>query len=167
MNSIVTRKISLVAAMSRHRVIGFGGKMPWHLPAELAYFKKITLAKPVLMGRRTFESIGRALPQRRNLVLSGQRDLQLPGCEMYSALEAALAAVSNDEELMVIGGAELFRQTLPLAQRLYLTFIDYEFPGDAYFPEWDQTQWREIASAHHPTDAKNPLTFRTVLLEKK
>lgn len=158
--------ISLVAAMAHHRVIGFAGQMPWHLPAELAHFKKITLGKTVLMGRRTFISIGRPLPQRRNLILTRQTDLHLPGCEIYFSLEAALAAAAADAELMVIGGAELFQQTLPQAQRLYLTFIDCEMPGDTYFPAWDPAQWRESHSVSHPADAANRFAFRSVQLDK-
>jgi dihydrofolate reductase len=159
--------ISLIAAMGKHRVIGSQGRMPWHLPAELAYFKTLTLGKPVLMGRRTFTSIGRPLPNRRNMVLTQQTGLALPGCEIYHSLESALAAVAPEEELMVIGGAELFRQTLPLAQRLYLTFIECELPGDTYFPDWDPSSWREVQNSFHPADAANNFAFRTVQLERK
>lgn len=152
--------------MAQHRVIGMKDKMPWHLPAELAYFKKITLGKPVLMGRRTFVSIGRPLPARRNLILTHQANLHIPGCEIFRSLEEVFATVASDEELMVIGGATLFSQTLPLAQRMYLTFIDCQVDGDTYFPEWNPDQWRETHSQFFAADAANPYSFRAVKLER-
>ncbi len=158
--------ISLIAAMANRNIIGHKGQMPWHLPAELAHFKKITLGKTVLMGRRTFQSIGRPLPNRRNLVLTQQTGLRLPGCEIYNSLEAALAAVRPDEELMVIGGAALFKEVLPFAQRLYLTFIDCDVPGDTYFPDWDPREWRETHSFFHATDDNNRFNFRCVQLDR-
>lgn len=140
--------------------------MPWHLPAELAYFKKITLGKTILMGRRTFESIGRALPHRRNLVISHQVDLHVRGCEIFPSLETALTAIPLDEELMVIGGAMLYQQTLPMAQRMYLTMIDCDPPGDTYFPEWNLTEWRESNCLFHPANDDNPFAFRTLQLDR-
>jgi len=157
--------ISIIAAMTKHRVIGNKGKLPWHLPAELAYFKKMTLGKPVLMGRRTYESIGHPLPHRRTLVLTQQK-LLIPGCEVYASLAEVWSSVSEPEELMVIGGAILFQQTLPLAQRLYLTIIDCDLPGDAYFPDWNPAEWREVHSQFHPADSNNRYAFRTILLER-
>lgn len=158
--------ISLVAAMAHDRVIGFNESMPWHLPAELAYFKKITLGKPVLMGRRTFLSIGKALPGRRNLVLTRQKDLQLPGCEVYTSLEEVLKASSKLPELMIIGGAQLFEQTLAIADRLYLSFIDFNFPGDTFFPAWKESEWQEIERIDHPSDNLNPYNFYSVRLDR-
>lgn len=158
--------ISLIAAITKNRVIGHEGAMPWHLPAELAYFKKITLGKTVLMGRRTFESIGKALPYRRNWVLSHKADLCLPGCEIFPSLEIALAAMPAHEELVVIGGATLYEQTLPLANRLYLTFVDCELPGDTYFPEWDPGDWHETSSFSHSTDHHHAYSFRTVQFDR-
>jgi dihydrofolate reductase len=162
--------ISLVAAMAKNRVIGYSGRMPWHLPAELAHFKKITFGKPILMGRRTFLSIGKPLPGRRNLVLSRKENLQIPGCEVYSSLEASLEAslkaLNESGELMVIGGAELFEQTLPLANRLYLTFIDCDLPGDTFFPPWKEEQWVEVENNYHPADALNVYAFHSVRLDR-
>lgn len=158
--------ISLIAAMSHHRVIGYRGQMPWHLPAELAYFKKLTLGKPVLMGRRTFCSLGKPLPNRRNLVLTQQPDLHLPGCEIFHSLAAVQAVAATTAELMVIGGATLYEQTLPLAHRLYLTFIDAELDGDTYFPEWDSTQWREVSRTEHAAEAKNRWAFTMVIFHR-
>lgn len=158
--------ISLVAAMGIDRVIGFNQRMPWHLPAELAHFKKITLGKPVLMGRRTFLSIGKALPGRRNLVLTRQPNLQLPGCEVYTSLTEVLKVCHNTPELMIIGGAELFEQTLVIADRLYLSFIDFNFPGDAFFPVWKESEWQETERTDHPADALNPYSFYSVRLDR-
>lgn len=158
--------ISLIAAMAKNRVIGHSGRMPWHLPAELAHFKKITLGKTVLMGRRTFESIGRPLPHRRNLIITRQKNWHLTGCEVYPSLEAALTAAPADEELMVIGGATLYLQTLPLAQRLYLSFIECESPGDTYFPAWDPAEWQESNRRAHPADTHNLFAFTSVQLDK-
>jgi dihydrofolate reductase len=158
--------ISLIAAMAKHNVIGYEGQMPWRLPAELAHFKKITLGKTVLMGRRTFQSIGRPLPNRRNLVLTQQTGLRLPGCEIYNDWKAALAAVRPDEELMVMGGATLYEQALPFAQRLYLTFIDCDLPGDTWFPDWNPAEWRETRSFFHAADADNCFAFRCVQLDR-
>lgn len=158
--------ISLIAAMSNNRVIGHAGQMPWHLPAELAYFKKITSHKTVLMGKRTFASIGKALPNRRNIVLTRQADFFAPNCEIFSSLAEALAALPADTESLIIGGGELYRQTLPLAARLYLTFIDCELAGDTFFPQWDPAEWQESHSTYHSADSDNLFSFRTVQLDR-
>lgn len=157
--------LSLIAAMAHNRVIGNKGAMPWHLPKELAYFKKMTLGKPVLMGRKTYESIGRPLPHRRNLVLTRQKIL-VPGCEIFTDLDSALKAVSEAQELMVIGGALLFEQTLPLAQRLYLTILDCDIPGDTYFPIWNPEKWLEREKNFHAADDLNTYSFYTVILDR-
>ncbi len=158
--------ISLIAAMAHNRVIGNQGFLPWHLPKELAYFKKMTLGKPVLMGRKTYESIGRPLPHRRNLILTQQK-IFLPGCEIFTDLETALNAVPPEQELMVIGGALLFEQTLPLAQRLYLTMIDSVIAGDTFFPEWKDDQWIEREKTLHAADDLNAFNFYTIILDRK
>ncbi len=159
--------ISIIAAMAKNNVIGYQGKMPWRLPAELAYFKKSTLDKTLLMGRRTFNSIGRPLPDRRNWVLSQQADLHLPGCEIYSSLQDVWQKFTHStEELMVIGGGNLYQQVLPLADRLYLTFIECEPLGDTFFPAWNPDEWREIKSSFHPADQFNSYAFKTIEYEK-
>jgi len=136
------------------------------LPAELAHFKQFTLGKSVLMGRRTFHSIGRPLPHRRNLILSQQTNFQWPGCEIYHSLESVVSAWDSKEELMVIGGAMIYQQMLPFAHRLYLTFIDCDPPGDAYFPPWNPSDWREVTNTFHPADIHNHYSFRTVQFER-
>ncbi|WP_429022000.1 type 3 dihydrofolate reductase [Aeromonas allosaccharophila] len=151
-------KISMIAAMAHDRVIGKDNQMPWHLPADLAHFKRVTLGKPVLMGRKTFESIGRPLPGRRNLVISRNPGYQVEGIEVVGSVEAALAllAGSSVEELMVIGGGHLYGEMLPSADRLYLTQIDLAVEGDTRFPTFDDGQWQRIECESHPADEKNP-----------
>ncbi|MFQ1649526.1 type 3 dihydrofolate reductase [Aeromonas veronii] len=151
-------KISMIAAMAHDRVIGKDNQMPWHLPADLAHFKRVTLGKPVLMGRKTFESIGRPLPGRRNLVISRNPDYQAEGIEMVGSVEAALAllAGSSVEELMVIGGGHLYAEMLPSADCLYLTRIDLAVEGDTRFPAFDDGQWQRVDCESHPADEKNP-----------
>lgn len=129
--------ISLIVAHDKNRVIGYENDMPWHLPGDLQYFKKMTMGKPVLMGRKTFESIGRPLPGRRNIVITRNAHYTAEGIETAPGLEAALALVRDVEEVMVIGGEQIFTQALPLADKLYITLIDYEFVGDTYFPEYE------------------------------
>ncbi len=151
-------KISMIAAMAHDRVIGKDNQMPWHMPADLAHFKRVTLGKPVLMGRKTFESIGRPLPGRRNLVISRNPDYQAEGIEVVGSVEAALAllAGSSVEELMVIGGGHLYAEMLPSADCLYLTRIDLAVEGDTRFPAFDDGQWQCVDCESHPADEKNP-----------
>ncbi|HHQ4599848.1 type 3 dihydrofolate reductase [Aeromonas veronii] len=151
-------KISMIAAMAHDRVIGKDNQMPWHLPADLAHFKRVTLGKPVLMGRKTFESIGRPLPGRRNLVISRNPDYQAEGIEVVGSVEAALAllAGSSVEELMVIGGGHLYAEMLPSADCLYLTRIDLAVEGDTRFPAFDDGQWQRVDCESHSADEKNP-----------
>ncbi|MEG0009834.1 MAG: type 3 dihydrofolate reductase [Aeromonas sp.] len=150
--------ISMIAAMAHDRVIGLDNQMPWHLPADLAHFKRVTLGKPVLMGRKTFESIGRPLPGRRNLVISRNPDYRADGVEVVESVEAALALLSADAtpELMVIGGGHLYAELLPTASRLYLTRIDLAVEGDTRFPAFDEADWVRLESESHPADEKNP-----------
>ena len=140
--------------MARHRVIGHDGGMPWRLPADLKHFKAVTLGHPVLMGRRTFESIGRALPGRHNIVVSRGRPELPAGVLLVPSLEAALDQVP-DERLMVIGGGEIYRQALPMAHRLELTFIDAAIAGDTTFPDWSSEDWLLERMRARPADADN------------
>lgn len=157
--------ISLVVAMSKNRVIGKDQQMPWHLPADLAHFKKVTMGHPIIMGRKTFESIGRPLPGRRNVVITRQ-SIEIPGCEVAHSLEAAIDLVSGEEQVMIIGGGNIFQQAMPLAQKLYLTFIDLDVEGDTFFPAWDDQEWTVISEESHTADAKNPYDYRFVELER-
>lgn len=136
--------IAIIAAVSSNRAIGAGNRLPWHLPADLQRFKALTMGKPILMGRKTHESIGRALPGRLNIVLTHERAYAAEGCVLAHGWEEALAAAEGAAELMVIGGASLYAHFLPLAQRLYLTLIHKAFAGDVYFPPVDESAWREV-----------------------
>ena len=136
-------RVSLIAAMDRNRVIGKDGGLPWHLPEDLKHFKAVTMGKPVIMGRKTHESIGRPLPGRLNIVLTGDAAYSAEGCSVAHSAGEALAAAGDVEEVMVIGGAAVYAEWLPRAARLYLTLIDAEAAGDAYFPAWDPAEWVE------------------------
>ncbi|KKA45082.1 MULTISPECIES: type 3 dihydrofolate reductase [Salinivibrio] len=153
-------RISLVAAMANDRVIGKNNQMPWHLPADLAWFKRTTLGHPVVMGRKTFESIGRPLPKRPNIVISRDPDFQPEGVTVVSSPEQALETVVEYEEVMVIGGGTIYQAFLPRADRLYLTFIDLDVDGDTRFPQWGEG-WVKTEVGAHPVDEKNayPVTF--------
>ncbi len=143
-------KLSLVAAMARGRVIGREGQLPWNLPDDLRNFRRLTLGQVLLMGRRTFESLGRPLPERRNLVLSRRPDYRPAGVEVVGSLEEALALTGRIQELMVIGGGSLYAQALPRAHRQYLTLIHEEFPGDVRYPRLEPGLWRPVHHVFHP-----------------
>ena len=149
----------LVAAMDRNRAIGVDGGLPWHLPDDLRRFKALTLGKPVLMGRRTAQSLKRALPGRRNLVLTRGRDAPFPGMEAVPSVNAAIQCALAPE-LMVIGGAEIYALTLEHAARLHLTEVHAELPrADAWFPVWEAARWREGQRVHHPADKHHAYAF--------
>lgn len=151
----------MIVAMTANRVIGRDNAMPWHLPADLAYFKKLTMGHPIIMGRRTWDSLGRPLPGRRNLVLSFQQGLKLEGAEVFNSLEQALATCHD--RAFIIGGADLFQRCLPMVSVLHLTHIHATLEGDTFFPEVDLSQWRECERIEYPRDEKNAydLTFTT------
>jgi dihydrofolate reductase len=157
--------ISLIVAMARNRVIGRDNNLPWHhLPDDMKHFKALTLGKPVLMGRRTFESIGRPLLGRTNLVLTADRGFCAPGVVGVSSIDEAFEAVPGEAELLVIGGAAVYRETLPFVRRIYLTWVEGEIEGDTLFPELDDTQWRVAARRRQPADERHAygLTFETL-----
>ena len=162
-------KISMIAAMARDQVIGKDNQMPWHMPADLAHFKRVTLGKPVLMGRKTFESIGRPLPGRRNLVVSRNPDYRADGVEMVDSVEAALSHLQEEgvEELMVIGGGYLYGQLLSKADRLYLTRIDLAVEGDTCFPDLSDADWVRLESEPHEPDEKNPHPYRFEIWQRR
>ena len=155
--------ISLVAALDRNGAIGRGNALPWHLPADLKRFKALTLGHPVLMGRRTAEAIGRPLPGRRNLVLSRAAGAPFAGVELVHSLDEALAVPGAGEDLMVIGGGEVYALALARATRLLLTHVDTVVDGaDAFFPAWDPADWRVLAREVHPADARHAFGFEFV-----
>lgn len=148
--------IVLVAALARNRVIGVDGEMPWHLPADLAHFKQVTMGHPVIMGRATFESIGRPLPGRRNLVLSRSWTEAPSGVECARSLDEALGRLDSDVPAMVIGGGQLYAEALPRAVAMELTLVDARPEGDTHFPVWRRVDWRLRAMQAHPADGANP-----------
>ena len=158
-------EIALIAAVADNGVIGQGNALPWRLPADLAHFKRLTLDKPILMGRRTWESLPGLLPRRRHIVLTRDPHYRAAGCTLVDSVEAAITAAGDAPELMVVGGADLYAQALPLAARLYLTRVHAEPPGDTRFPDWDPRGWQEVERSEHPADAKNPIpmTFLTLV----
>lgn len=162
----MTSRLALIAALARNRVIGRDNRLPWHLPADLRFFRQATLGKPLLMGRRTWESIGRPLPGRRMIVLSRDPGCQAPGCAVARSLDQALAIAGAVPEIMVIGGASLYAQTLPLAERLYLTVVEADVPGDVRFPDWDERAWRLVWEEAHPADAAHAWPYRFRRLER-
>lgn len=160
-------KISMIAAMAVDRVIGKDNQMPWHLPADLLHFKKITLGKPVIMGRKTYDSIGRPLPGRLNIVVSRDPTLNIPGVSCVTSIEQALLMVEGGDEVMVIGGATIYEYFLTVTNRLYLTFIDLETAGDTFFPDYlSQGQWVKTSEENFVADQKNPHNMTFVTLDR-
>lgn len=159
--------VSIIAAMDRNRLIGNKNQLPWHLPADLAHFKRVTMGKPVIMGRKTFESIGRPLPGRANIVLTGSADFCAEGVLVASTPEQALEHAAGAEEAMVIGGSMIYQLFLPRADRLYLTYVEASHEGDAWFPDFELEEWRVIASEEHAADEKNPCAYSFVTYERK
>lgn len=158
--------ISLIVAMAENGVIGRNNQLPWRLPADLQYFKRITLGKPIIMGRKTYESIGKPLPGRQNIVISHQTNLVLEGCDVVSSIQEALDCAGNAPEVMIIGGATIYEQALPIATKLYITKIHENIPGDTYFPSLDLSLWTEVSSQHQPKDDRNPHDYSFCICQK-
>jgi len=159
-------RLSLIVAMSRNRVIGANGKIPWHLPGELKLFKDLTMGHHIIMGRKTWESIGRLLPGRTTVVVTRQRGYEVPGAIVAHSVKEALGAARGDEEMFVIGGAEIFREALPLADRIYLTTVDADVPGDTFMPQFDPAAWREQSSRSFPVDERNRYAYTLAVHER-
>ena len=157
----MSSKVSLIVAVAKNGVIGTGGTMPWHITEDFAHFKAVTLGHSVVMGRKTYESIGRPLPRRRNIVITRNAELSIEGCEMATSLEAALAMCEGEEEVFVIGGGEIYRQAMPLADKLYITHVGIEVEGDTCFPNIDPTVWREVCREdfERGKDFEHPFSF--------
>ncbi len=158
--------ISLIAALAADRVIGMENAMPWNLPADLAWFKRNTLNKPVIMGRLTWESIGRPLPNRLNIVVSSQPG-NAEGVTWVSSIEEAINAAGDAEEIMVIGGGRIYAQLLNRADRLYLTHIDAEVEGDTHFPDYEPDEWESSFSEFHDADEKNSHSYCFEILDRR
>ena len=160
-------RLSIVVAMDSNRLIGKDNGLPWRLPADLAFFKKLTTGNTILMGRKTFDSIGRPLPNRRNIVITRNADIEITDCEVVNSIEKALLLAQSETEVMVIGGAKLYQQILPIADRLYITQVEGEFDGDTYFPHYDEDDWLEVSCESHQPDEKNKHAYHFNILKRK
>ncbi|MCG6264605.1 type 3 dihydrofolate reductase [Vibrio vulnificus] len=158
--------ISMIAAMAKQRIIGKDNQMPWHLPADFAWFKRCTMGKPVVMGRKTYDSIGRPLPGRLNIVISRDESLVIEGVTMASSIAHALVLAGDVDEVMIIGGGSIYAECLPKADKLYLTFIDATIDGDTQFPDWG-APWYESHREHYSADEKNGYAMDFVILERE
>lgn len=160
--------ISAIVAMAENRVIGKDNKMPWHLPADLKHFKGTTSGHPVLMGRKTYESIGKPLPDRTNIIMTRDTQYSAPDCVILNSIETALSMANelDMDEIFVIGGAEIYRQLLPQIQRVYLTIVHHSFDGDAFFPELNADEWHEVSRERHAADEKNKFDYSFVVMER-
>jgi dihydrofolate reductase len=159
-------RISIIVAMAKNRVIGNDNSIPWRLPNELQLFKKLTMGHHIVMGRKTYESIARLLPGRTTVIVTRQPDYRVEGATVVHSLEAALASAGDDEEIFVIGGAELYRAALPVADRIYLTTVDAAPEGDTCMPDFDSRAWREISSESFQADEKHAHGYRFAILER-
>ena len=158
--------ISIIVAVSENGAIGTHNKLPWHLPDDLKRFKALSLGKPVVMGRRTYDSIGRLLPARTNIVVSRRSGLAIEGAVVVHSLDEALKAAGTAPEVVIIGGADIFRQVLPRTDTIHLTRVHARVEGDVFFPELDPAQWREAAVEHHPADERHQYAFTFVTLQR-
>ena len=159
-------KISIIVAMDRNGVIGKDGSLPWYLSSDLKHFKKITMGKPIVMGRKTHESIGRPLPGRENVVITSDKEYQAPGCTVLNSIECVFAKFRHIDEIMIMGGADLYKQLLAGADRIYLTEVHADLEGDTYFPEFDRESWEENERYDFRADEKNEYDYSFVILER-
>lgn len=160
------RNISIIVAMAGNRVIGANNTMPWRCPEDLKYFKSLTMGHHMIMGRKTFDSIGKPLPGRVSVIVTRNRDLKIDGCIMAHSLDEAIRACENDNEIFIVGGAELYSLALPIVNKLYITEIQQDIDGDTYFPEFDKTKWRETAREKHHQDVPQPLDYHFVTYQR-
>jgi dihydrofolate reductase len=165
-------KLAIIVAQDKNRAIGINNKLPWHLPEDLRYFKRVTMGKPIIMGRNTFESIGRPLPGRVNIVVSRQEDYAPEGVKVVGSLEAAaelaesICLIDGVDEAMIIGGSQIYAQAINNADRLYLTEVDAEINGDAWFPEFDRSAWSELGREDFLAEGPNPYNYSFIVLDK-
>jgi dihydrofolate reductase len=158
--------LSIIVAVADNGVIGSGNQLPWRLPDDLKRFKALSLGKPIVMGRKTFDSIGRPLPGRLNIVISRQPGLQIAGCSVVTSLDEAIAAAQPVPEIVIIGGADIYRQILPRVQTIHLTRVHAEIAGDVVFPKLNEQEWREVAKEYHPADDRHAHAFTFSTLER-
>jgi len=160
-------RVSLIAAMDLGRLIGKDGQLPWHMPADLLHFKRTTVGKPVIMGRKTFESVGRPLPKRINVIVTRQQDYAHEGCLVAHSLEEAIQMVAPCDEVMICGGSGIYAEAIPRVDRMYLTQIGHRFDGDTHFPEFDPTPWDETQREEHGPDEKNRYPYTFITLDRR
>jgi dihydrofolate reductase len=159
-------RLSLIVAMAKNRVIGADNRIPWHLPNELKLFKSLTMGHHIVMGRKTYESIRRLLPGRTTVIVTRQKDYAVPGAVVAHSITEAIDACNGDAEIFVIGGADLFRETLPIADRLYLTTVDAEPRGDTFMPDFDISEWQETSAEAFEKDDKHACAYRLAVLDR-
>ncbi len=158
--------ISIIVAMGNNRAIGKDNRLLWHLPADLKYFKNTTMGKPVLMGRKTFESVGKPLPGRKNIIISGKKDFRAPGCVTAGTIEEAIEKSKPAEEIFIAGGGEIYSQSMPLTNKLYVTKVSYSPEADTFFPEINPEIWKLIKCTGHKADEKNSYDMRFMVYER-
>ncbi|UII54525.1 dihydrofolate reductase [Cytobacillus spongiae] len=158
--------ISLMWAMDENRVIGKDNQLPWHLPEDLKFFKRTTMGHPIAMGRKTFESIGKPLPGRENVIITRNQNYEQEGCKILHSIEELLHYSQTQNELFIIGGAEIFREALPYADRLYLTQINHSFDGDTFFPSFDRNEWKLVSKEKGIKNEQNPYDYEFQIYEK-
>lgn len=159
--------ISIVVAVAENNAIGKNNQLLWHLPADLKHFKNITSGRTVVMGRKTYDSIGKPLPNRKNIIITRQKDLILSGADVVSSLEEALSVDKESKEIFIIGGAEIYKNALPFTNRIYLTTVHQQYEADTFFPAFDRSEWKETSHDYHPADEKNSVACTFSTLEKK
>tara|TARA_R110002111_G_scaffold236825_2_gene298150 strand:+ start:248 stop:745 length:498 start_codon:yes stop_codon:yes gene_type:complete len=160
-------KLAIIVATDERSLIGKDNDLPWKLSADLQYFRKITMGKPLIMGRRTHESIGRPLPGRKNIIITNDLAYHAAGCIVTHSIQQAFEACEGAEEVMIMGGASLYRQCLPLADTIYLTQVQAQLDGDTWFPDWDKQQWHEVSKEMHLADEKNEYPYSFIVYERK
>ena len=160
-------KLAIIVATDQKNLIGKDNDLPWKLSADLQYFRRVTMGKPLIMGRNTHESIGRALPGRKNIIVTSDLNYQAEGCCVVHSLEQAIKECDNAEEVMVMGGASLYTQLLPQADRLYLTQVHASLEGDAWFPDWQHSDWNEVSREDHSADEKNEYSYSFIIYERR
>ncbi len=159
--------LAIIVAMAQNRTIGANNTLPWRCPEDLRHFKALTMGHHMVMGRKTFDSIGKPLPGRTTVVVTRNRDLNIAGCIMGHSLKDAIAACSGDEKIFIVGGAELYVQALPLVDTLYITEIQQEVTGDAHFPEFNRTEWQEVAREQRSQETPQPLAYHFVTYQRR
>jgi dihydrofolate reductase len=160
-------RLSIITAMAANRVIGVENRLPWHLPEDLQHFKALTMGHHIVMGRKTYDSIGKPLPGRHTIIITRNVDYAVPGCIAVNSIDAALIVADGDSEVFFVGGAELYAQALPLVDRMYITEIKRDFPGDAKFPQFDPSRWNEVSREKHIANGSEPFEYHFVVYDRK